>query len=193
MGSDQQEVPTRWTPVPDPTLLTTEALQREVSALKEILKNDSAALRELLDQKLAGHTELDDQKFANIKELFDANREAQTEATNKALDSIDKRFDGVNEFRGALNDLSTRMATKDQLDGLADKLETSSHALESRFEALYQRNRDDIDKITTRLNLREGEDQGSRLTKGSLYTIVGVAVGVIGLLVVLANYFTTAH
>lgn len=188
---EQRSGPTRWTPVPDPTLLTTEALQREVSALKEILKNDSAALRELLEERIEGHALLDEQKFANLRELFQAERTAQREANTKALDSIDRRFENVNEFRGALSDLSSRMATRDQLEGLGDKFETEHSSLEARFDALYQRNRGDIDAINTRLNLREGETQGSRLTKGNLYTTVAVAIAALGLLVVLANYLTT--
>jgi hypothetical protein len=115
---------------------------------------------------------------------------ANKEAIEKALASIDQRFDGVNEFRGALNDLGKTMATKQDVGNLTDKVVAADEALEARFEALYQRNRDDIDKMGRRLDLREGAEQGSRLTKGSLYAVIAAAVAVIGLIVLLANFLT---
>jgi hypothetical protein len=112
------------------------------------------------------------------------------ENIDKALASIDKRFEGVNEFRDALGDLSKTMATKVDVVNLADKVVAADEALESRFEALYQRNRGDIDRINQRLDLNQGASEGSRLTKGALYAAIATAVAVLGLLVVVANYFS---
>ena len=106
----------------------------------------------------------------------------------KALSSIDRRFDSVNEFRDALGDLSKEMAKKTDVDNLAEKVVAADDALETRFHALYQHNRDDITALGKRMDLNQGADEGSRLTKGALYTSVAVAVALIGLLVVLANY-----
>jgi hypothetical protein len=129
-----------------------------------------------------------------IKHLEESVAQAEKnskENVEKALASIDRRFDGVNEFRGALNDLGKTMAKKTDVENLADKVVAADEALEVRFESLYQRNRDDIDDLRKRQNIREGQDQGSRLTKGALYAAVGIAVAIIGLLVVLANYISS--
>jgi hypothetical protein len=127
----------------------------------------------------------------HVEAMIAASNKNADENIKKALSSIDKRFDSVNEFRGALGDLSAKMATKEDLTNLAEKFHAADEALEARFEALYQRNRDDIDKGAARLNMREGQEAGSRLTKGSLYAAIAAAVAIIGLLVVLANYLSS--
>jgi hypothetical protein len=129
--------------------------------------------------------------IAHLEDSVAASERSHKDAIEKALTSIDKRFDGVNEFRGALNDLSKTMATKTDLVNLTDKVVAADEALEARFEALYQHNRGDIGLINKRLDLSQGSDEGSRLTKGSMYALITAAVAVIGLLVVLANYLTT--
>jgi hypothetical protein len=48
----------------------------------------------------------------HVEESIAASHRNQEENIAKALTSIDKRFDSVNEFRDALADLSNRMATK---------------------------------------------------------------------------------
>lgn len=44
-----------------------------------------------------------EQRFAGIEE-----------ATNKKSESLEKRFDGVNEFRGAMNDAAGKYITKSE-------------------------------------------------------------------------------
>ncbi len=125
----------------------------------------------------------------HLEQSVAASEKSAAENIKTALASIDKRFDGVNEFRAALSDLSGQMATKVDVANLTEKIGAADEGLEARFQALYQRNRGDIDLINKRLDLREGSDSGSRLTKGALYAAVGVGIAVLGLIVVLANYF----
>jgi hypothetical protein len=129
--------------------------------------------------------------IAHLEQSVAASEKASKDAIDKALASIDKRFDGVNEFRNALGDLGKTMATKTDVANLADKVVAADEALESRFESLYQRNRGDIDLINRRLDMRQGSDEGSRLTKGSLYAVIAAAVAVSGLLVVVATYLSS--
>lgn len=112
------------------------------------------------------------------------------ESIKTALASIDRRFEGVNEFRAALTDLSKTMAARNDLNNLGEKMVASDEALEARFESLYQRNRGDIDLINKRLDTREGAEAGTRLTKGSLYGTATILIAVIGILIVAANYIT---
>jgi hypothetical protein len=149
------------------------------------------SLREYLTKQIENSRRECHDGLKRVEDMITAANRNADENVKKALDSIDRRFDSVNEFRGALQDLSTRMATKDDVKNLGDKVAASDEAIESRFETLYQRNRDDIDKIATRLNLREGQESGSRLTKGSLYAVIGAAVAIIGLLVVVANWMAS--
>jgi DNA repair exonuclease SbcCD ATPase subunit len=138
----------------------------------------------------------------SLREQVEAQDKAGKEAIAKALESvdrrfesalasIDKRFDSVNEFRDALGDLSNRMATQDALHGLSDKVEAAQEAMEARFEGFYQHNRTDILQLTKRIDMREGQAIGSKITTTTLVTIVTVAIGLIGTIVVLANYFSS--
>jgi hypothetical protein len=149
------------------------------------------SLREYLMQAIQASRHECQDGLKHLEHSVEASKQAQKEAVDKALASIDKRFDGVNEFRGALTDLSNRMATRDGLDGLADKVIAADAALESRFEALYRRNRDDIEMMQKRLDLREGEDEGTRLTKGTYAAGLAALGTIVGLLIVLANYLTS--
>lgn len=146
------------------------------------------SLREYLIQAIENSRRECRESIKSVERAISAADANTAENIKTALLSIDRRFDGVNEFRGALDDLSKQMAKKTDVDNLADKVVAADRALESRFEALYQRNRDDIDKISGRLNIREGQDTGSQLTKGALLAVVTVVVAVLGLIVVAANY-----
>lgn len=122
---------------------------------------------------------LSDQRFQAMKEQVAAAFESSQRAIDKADEATEKRFEGVNEFRAALSDQATRFVTTETLNSLGEKL-----------EAAISRNRDDLDKLSKRIDLREGEVQGSRLTYGNIAALLGAAGVAIGTIVVLANIFT---
>lgn len=124
-------------------------------------------------------------EMVRVNERFhfvEMSTEKAFENSQRAIDKADiateKRFEGVNEFRAALADQATRFVTLDQLRATADKL-----------EATILRNRQDIDTLNDRMNLREGASAGSKVTIGNIVVLVTVSIGAIGVLVVLANYF----
>jgi len=117
--------------------------------------------------------------ISNLERRFDENQRHADAKFDAAMEEIDKRFDGVNEFRNALGDLSQLMATKDNLARVEEKFEANIQAASQRVGALERR-----------VDLREGELSGSRLTKTNLYTAVGIAIAAVGAFVVLANYLT---
>ena len=121
-----------------------------------------------------------DMRFEAMDKQVKAAFESSQRAIDKADQATEKRFEGVNEFRSALSDQATRFVTNDQLHAMGDKLESAS-----------QRNREDIGKLTTRMNLREGEDTGSRLTYANMAVLLGVTGGVIGTIIVLVNVLTS--
>jgi hypothetical protein len=116
----------------------------------------------------------------HVEESIEQARKNAEENTKKALDSIDRRFEGVNEFRAALNDLSQQMATRIDLKNLSDR--TSE-----RFDDVNRV----LSQMNTRLDLREGEQAGSRLTVGSMVAVGTAIVAVLGFVVVLANYLSS--
>lgn len=107
-----------WVPIPDPTILTTEAVERatqvfrrEIEALRELHDKDLDASRELLDARLAG---MDNDR----KRLWDRSEDLVTRFTS-ALDDFRaevERRDGAN--RGLIEQ---RLADLDKARKLAAK------------------------------------------------------------------------
>ena len=119
------------------------------------------------------------ERFLSVEKLTDQAFSNSQRAIDKADLATEKRFEGVNEFRAALSDQASRFVTTEQLQVVQEKL-----------EAGYQRNREDIDKQATRLDLREGEITGSRLSYGNIAVMIGVASTIIGVIIVLSNVLT---
>ncbi len=101
----------RSTPIPDPTVLTTQALYREVAALKELIEQRIAAVDTSIQAAIAARTELDleiqrrtDLQFvlveqqrveqkADTKNAVDAALTAQKEAIQKAENGTTKQIE----------------------------------------------------------------------------------------------------
>jgi hypothetical protein len=137
------------------------------------------SLREYLGRMIDDSRRECRDNIAHLEKHFDEMHKHQEEQFDDAMAGIDKRFDGVNEFRNALADLSSLMATKDNMLRVEEKLTAQNTAIADRVTLMEKR-----------IDLREGQESGSRLTKASLYAAVGVAIAGIGILVVLANYLT---
>ena len=140
------------------------------------------SLREYLTALINGVEERSDERFRHMKEMVETAFENAQTAITKADIATEKRFEGVNEFRAALSDQATQFVTRDAMVALADKIENQ-----------IDQHRKDMDGIIRRLDLREGQTQGSRITGGILVTVITVGVGVLGLLLVLATYLSGHH
>jgi CHASE3 domain sensor protein len=106
-----------------------------------------------------------DERQEHLKELrvadqraIDAALVSQEKAIVKAETAADKRFELLNELRGGV-------ATKEQLEGL-EKI---------------------VADLKDRLTNGEGIGKGSQITTNKIYAALAAAVGVIGLVVLLAN------
>lgn len=137
------------------------------------------SLREYVTLMVRGMEERIDQRFVAMQAAVDAAFDNSQRAIDKADTATEKRFEGVNEFRAALSDQATRFVTAETMAAVNEKL-----------EAAIQRNRDDLDALSKRVDRREGQTEGSRLTTGWIITAVGLAATAVGIFVVLANYFT---
>ena len=106
-----------------------------------------------------------DERQEHLKELrvadqraIDAALVSQEKAIVKAENAADKRFELLNELRGGV-------ATKEQLEGL-EKI---------------------VADLKDRLTSGEGVNKGSQVTKSNLIAYIGVAVTILGAIVLLAN------
>jgi len=143
------------------------------------MTDDSISLREHLTSLIDAAERRADARFEAMKEMVDAAFNSSQKAIEKADFATEKRFEGVNEFREQLSDQASRFVTRETLDALIAKLETQ-----------IERTHEDLDVLAKRVDVREGQVQGNRITVGNLVTAVTLAVAVIGVLVVLSNYFS---
>jgi hypothetical protein len=97
------------------------------------------------------------------RDYVDTRFEAIKEAITKAESANDKRFDGVNEFRGQLGD-QTRL--------LMPRLE-----VEEKFKGMEK----SISELTTRVNAREDRGRG-------MGEIWGYVLGVLGALAIIYSF-----
>jgi hypothetical protein len=162
------------TPRPDPTILTTEQLHREIAALREFILGEIKHVGELSDDrfrtieaKFADVAERTAEQKSDTRAALDAALQAakdavslQTEASNKAIDK-------------------SEAATIKQIDALGTLVEKSS-----------QTEAEKIDDLKTRLDRIEGRAQGTQMSFGMVFAIVGSLAAVIGVIVVLANVLT---
>ena len=137
------------------------------------------SLREYLMAQIDAAERRADLRFEAMKEQVAAAFASSQRAIDKADEATEKRFEGVNEFRSALSDQATRFVTTETLKALGDKL-----------EAGITRNREDLDALSSRIDLRQGQEVGARLSYGNIAALLGVAATIIGIVVVLANVFT---
>jgi len=103
------------------------------------------SLREYLTALIAAAERRSDERFASMRASVDKAFESAQAAIEKAEEVSERRFEGVNEFRSTLSDQAREFVTKSTLEALISKL-----------EAQIERNRDDLDNLSRRLDVREG-------------------------------------
>ena len=118
--------------------------------------------------------------IAHLEKHFDEIQGHNEETLAAFRNEVSRRFDGVNEFRDALSDLSALMATKDNLG-----------RVEEKFAALSQSISDRVTALERRADQGEGKEAGSRVTYANMAAMIAAAATIIGIIVVAANYLST--
>lgn len=103
MAGEQKEEMSRGRPDPDPTVLTTDALHREVAHLKQRMDDMFSAAQDLTKEKFDGVAD----KFTDIE----AHRKEQKEDTlreiTKAFDANTGAIESLEKIQGIANDRIT--------------------------------------------------------------------------------------
>ena len=185
-------------PVPDPTVLTTQALQREIDSLRERTTHDNQLLRELIEARLDGndaavallHTatdkipaaiassisnlrELHEEKFASIAIQF---KERDVRADQTSRDSkvaVDAALKAQQEAFAEQNKSSALAISKSEGATLKqiDLISSSITNLAKSFD-------DKVSDIKDRLTTIESRSQGRNDIWGFVVGAVGVTVGI---------------
>jgi DNA anti-recombination protein RmuC len=137
------------------------------------------SLREYLVAKIDAVEKRSDERFEEMKAAVATAFSESQKAITKAETATEKRFEAVNEFRQTLSDQAAAFITRDTLNSLTEKLEAS-----------ISRNRQDLNELSKRIDLRQGELAGSKTTTGTFLAIGGLALTVVIVLIALLTHIT---
>jgi hypothetical protein len=179
-------------PVPDPTILTTEALHREINALKELLQARFDAMEratEIRDRhmkelegmigvKVEQLQELHAEKFRSIAVQF-AERDTRTEQTSRdSKVAVDAALQAAKEAVGEQNRSSalaiskSEAATTKQIDQQGTLIQTTTLGLNDKIDDLKER-------LTSIEGRSKGMADGWGLIVGGIMLVVAVVTVVV--------------
>lgn len=151
------------TPRPDPTVLTTQQLIREIASVsKEI-----GCTKEILEARLNGNEKVYEEKFAGIDRQF-VERDVRTEQTSKDRQlAVDSAFQAAKE---AVE--KTEASFTKQLDQLQVLLQQTAKSSDEKIGDLK-------DRISTIENRRAGMNEGWGYLAGVVGTLIAIAAVVV--------------
>ncbi len=168
--------PGDWTPRPDPTLLTTEQLLREIGALERLL--DARFLT--LETKMAGHFLIDTERFSKTEEHFLLVESLRLEQKKDTKEALESALAAQKEAARKQDD-----ATKETISKLSQLLDISARGLS-----------DKVDDLKDRVVRAEASRQGASETKQEQranITAVQAAVGIVVTVILLATLYFGIH
>jgi len=167
-------------PVPDPTSLTTEQLDRTISALKEVLET-----------RLGGMEEVTDEKFISVNERFALVERQRVEQKEDTKAAVDAAFSAAKEAVREQTNASERAiaksetATKEQLNQLTNTFDTAIRGVTGSLDDIKER----VGKIESiRQGASERKEEG-RATISSTTAVVGAIVGVLVLILTIVALY----
>ena len=175
-----------WRPVPDPTVLTTEQLHREIGALQLRMESLIEALHDHTTTLFAGLREIIEEKLRSVDRqlaLVESQRVEQKSDTKAAVDA-------------ALT--AQKEAVKEQTTASERAIAKSEAATTKQLEQLNQTFATAIKGVTDLLN--DTKDRVSRIeaakvggkeTVGSLYAFGGLLVAFLGVAIIAATFIAT--
>ena len=197
-------------PVPDPTLLTTQQLQREISMSRDLLDIKIAGLRESIlgkfdalenviivlreqisrirdgvDPAINHLHELQNEKFKSIAIQFDERDTRVDQTSRDSKLAVDAALQAAKEAVGEQNKSNALAIAKSEATYTKqiDQIGLLISALSKAID-------DKVDDIKTRVQMMEGSKKGASDFFGLIVGIVGVLVGLGGMIAAMATLFS---
>ena len=177
-------------PLVDPTVLTTEALRREIGLLESEVNRRFAALERELTVRLENERALTQVELEKIEQHFDVNRRHRAEtksATELAIAAaLQAQKEAVSKSETATNrQLEQLTAT---FDTRVESLRRSIDENKERLVAEARELRASISQVDTKAASFVQQRRGSDATRTQLFGIIAAIVGVVGVLVAIAAF-----
>jgi len=159
------------TPNPDPTVLTTQALQREIEATRDRFNDNADLTRQVLEERIDC---LEHEAQALRKEL-EAGPARREYAINKLKELVDEKFTAINarfaerDLRSNASQLSNKEAISAALTAVKETNSKSESAFTKQVDQLMaliysaQKGADEkIDDVKERLTIMESRNIGAK-------------------------------
>jgi len=175
------------TPIPDPTILTTQALYREVSALRELIEQQvrSAAIRSQegrdaikarIDAAIESRDELDTEKDKRITQQFDLVERQRVEQKKDTKDAVDAALTAQKEAVREQTSASERAiqksetATLKQLDQITLTFKADIDAARRSLDEAKER----ISDVDRKVETIAARQVGAKEDRSGLYATVAI-------------------
>lgn len=176
-------------PVPDPTVLTTQQLQREILMLKELIETrldsydtgirllqanaDKAPSISVVEKSVESLRALHEEKFKSIAVQF-SERDTRTEQTSRdSKVAVDAALQAAKEAVGEQNKSNAASIAKSEA-GFTKQIDQTILLVTSMTASLN----DKIDDIKTRLTSIDGEKRGVGLSASLVLSIISAIASI---------------
>ena len=154
-------------PLPDPTVLTTKQLLREIEGVKDLLQGQLDDRGTLSDQKILALARLMDEKFVGVGTRFDLGEASRIELSGQGQIAL-----------AAALATSEKALDKAQAD-TEKRIEQLNGTIDAAFVGMTVR----IDDLKDRLSRAESGRTGQRDAYAGLYLAAGLVVAVVSIAV----------
>jgi hypothetical protein len=179
------------TPKPDPTVLTTEALLREISALRTLIDQRISATESLFETKIllgreggAGLKELLTSKIDDLEKMLGERYATQTKALDAAF--VAQQTAVATQFEASEKAIEkANAATEKRFDSMSELLSQQSLSLDRRITEI----KTIVDKGFTGVETRQvGIGEKREDSRANVAIMISVGVGVLS---IIAMFVTT--
>jgi len=197
-------------PVPDPTFLTTEALRREVASLQVLIEQRIRALQDLSVQTTDSLKARSDEKEVRLQEQLQALESRTTDLIGQAMKNCDTKFIQIEkqliaveamrveqkaDTKAAVDAALTaqKEAVKEQTSAFREAVAKSEAATIKSIDEQGRRIDDLKDanaKVESKVDAVNATATGGALTRASLFGWIAASVGVITIVIIIANLIT---
>jgi hypothetical protein len=167
-------------PIPDPTILTTEALMREVRTLRELVEQRIEALAHVQEEiinrveaQVEGHLRLDDERFMGIDQQFQLVEQQRIEQKADTKAAVDAALTAQKEAGASQTTASEQAITKLETASTR-QLEQLTHTFNTEVGAI----RREIGDFKDRITVIEALKLGAKEQQEGLSTSAGIAIAV---------------